>query len=141
MNNQTVEPQSTQVKRSTSMSISGIAARCCLIDLLQIRRSKRVLNAWIRAGLSLYPPSTRSFLRFFRLLAFTMKSALVILAAVASASAHSTWQQLWVGSTDQGTKCTRTVKDNSPIESLSSADMFCGRGPAKSDGVCEVAGR
>jgi cellulase len=68
-----------------------------------------------------------------------MKSALVILAAVASASAHSTWQQLWVGSTDQGTKCTRTVKDNSPVESLTSGDMFCGRGPAKSDGVCEVA--
>lgn len=69
-----------------------------------------------------------------------MKSALVLLAAVASVSAHSTWQQLWVGTTDQAGKCVRTVKDNSPVESLTSADMFCGRGPAKSTGVCEVAG-
>lgn len=70
-----------------------------------------------------------------------MKSALVLLAAVASVSAHSTWQELWVGTTDQAGKCVRTVKDNSPVESLSSADMFCGRGPAKSTGVCEVAGK
>ncbi|KAL1607236.1 hypothetical protein SLS59_002198 [Nothophoma quercina] len=68
-----------------------------------------------------------------------MKSAIVLLAAVASVSAHSTWQQLWVGTTDQAGKCVRTVKDNSPVESLTSADMFCGRGPAKSTGVCEVA--
>lgn len=69
-----------------------------------------------------------------------MKSAFVLLAAAASVSAHSTWQQLWVGTTDQAGKCVRTVKDNSPVESLTSADMFCGRGPAKSTGVCEVAG-
>ena len=69
-----------------------------------------------------------------------MKSAFVLLAAVASVSAHSTWQQLWVGTTDQAGKCVRTVKDNSPIESLTSPDMFCGRGPAKQTGVCEVAG-
>ena len=70
-----------------------------------------------------------------------MKPAIVLLAAVASVSAHSTWQQLWVGTTDQAGKCVRTVKDNSPVESLTSADMFCGRGPAKSTGVCEVAGK
>ncbi|KAH7393069.1 beta-1,4-endoglucanase [Pyrenochaeta sp. MPI-SDFR-AT-0127] len=68
-----------------------------------------------------------------------MKSALVLLATVASVSAHSTWQQLWVGSTDKGSTCARTVKDNSPIESITSGDMFCGRGPAASSGVCEVA--
>ncbi|KAF2033433.1 glycoside hydrolase [Setomelanomma holmii] len=68
-----------------------------------------------------------------------MKSALVLLAAAASVSAHSTWQELWVGSTDKGTTCARTVKDNSPITSLTSPDMFCGRGPASSSGVCEVA--
>lgn len=70
-----------------------------------------------------------------------MKSAFFLLAAVASVSAHSTWQQLWVGTTDQAGKCVRTVKDNSPVESLTSADMFCGRGPAKSTGICEVAGK
>ncbi|KAH7115868.1 glycoside hydrolase [Dendryphion nanum] len=68
-----------------------------------------------------------------------MKAAFVLLAAVASVSAHSTWQQLWVGSTDKGTTCARTVKDNSPITSLTSGDMFCGRSPAASSGVCDVA--
>ncbi|KAJ4350979.1 hypothetical protein N0V95_004263 [Ascochyta clinopodiicola] len=68
-----------------------------------------------------------------------MKSAIVLLAAAASVSAHSTWQELWVGTTDQAGKCVRTVKDNSPIESLTSPDMFCGRGPATTAGVCEVA--
>lgn len=69
-----------------------------------------------------------------------MKTSLVLLAAAASVSAHSTWQELWVGSEDKATSCARTVKDNNPIDSLSSADMFCGRGPATSSGVCEVAG-
>jgi cellulase len=69
-----------------------------------------------------------------------MKTTFAILAAVASVSAHSTWQQLWVGSTDMTTTCARTVKDNNPIASLTSSDMFCGRGPAASSGVCEVAG-
>lgn len=69
-----------------------------------------------------------------------MKTSLVLLAAAASVSAHSTWQQLWVGSTDKGSTCARTVKDNSPISSITASDMFCGRGPAQSSGVCEVAG-
>lgn len=70
-----------------------------------------------------------------------MKTAFVLFATAASVSAHSTWQQLWVGSTDMGTKCARTVRDNSPITGLTSSDMFCGRGPAKSDGICEVNGK
>lgn len=69
-----------------------------------------------------------------------MKSATVLLGAATLASAHSTWQDLWVGSADKATTCTRVVKDNNPIDSLSSADMFCGRGPATQSGVCEVAG-
>ncbi|KAF1970219.1 hypothetical protein BU23DRAFT_217896 [Bimuria novae-zelandiae CBS 107.79] len=68
-----------------------------------------------------------------------MKSAIVLLAAASLASAHSTWQDLWVGSTDKATTCARTVKDNNPIDSLTSNDMFCGRGPATQSGVCEVA--
>ena len=69
-----------------------------------------------------------------------MKAAFLLLAAVASVSAHSTWQDMWVGSEDKATTCARTVKDNNPITSLTSADMFCGRGPAAASGVCEVAG-
>lgn len=70
-----------------------------------------------------------------------MKSALVLLAAAASVSAHSTWQELWVGSTDQVDKCARTVKDNNPISGVTSPDMFCGRSPKSTSGVCEVAGK
>jgi len=68
-----------------------------------------------------------------------MKSVAFILATAAAVSAHSTWQDLWVGSTDKATSCTRTVKDNNPITSLTSSDMFCGRGPTSSSNVCEVA--
>jgi hypothetical protein len=69
-----------------------------------------------------------------------MKYATVLLVAAATVSAHSTWQELWVGSEDKAGTCVRTVKDNSPVTSLTSSDMFCGRGPAASSGVCEVAG-
>jgi len=69
-----------------------------------------------------------------------MKTAFVVLAAATAVSAHSTWQDLWVGSTDKATSATRVVKDNNPIDSLSSGDMFCGRGPASSSVVAEVAG-
>ena len=69
-----------------------------------------------------------------------MKYATIFLAAAATVSAHSTWQELWVGSEDKAGTCVRTVKDNSPIASVTSADMFCGRGPATTSGVCEVAG-
>ncbi|CAN9359010.1 glycoside hydrolase [Alternaria alternata] len=68
-----------------------------------------------------------------------MKYATVLLAAAATVSAHSTWQELWVGTEDKAGTCVRTVKDNSPVTSLTSPDMFCGRGPAASSGVCEVA--
>ena len=71
---------------------------------------------------------------------FEMKYATVLLAAAATVSAHSTWQELWVGTEDKAGTCVRTVKDNSPVTSLTSPDMFCGRGPAASSGVCEVAG-
>jgi cellulase len=69
-----------------------------------------------------------------------MKTGLVLLAAASAVSAHSTWQDLWTGSTDQITKCTRVVKDNNPITSITSPDMFCGRSPAASANVCDVDG-
>ncbi|KAF2757741.1 endoglucanase B [Pseudovirgaria hyperparasitica] len=57
---------------------------------------------------------------------------------VVSVSAHATWQQLWVGSTDMSGTCVRKVQDNSPVASVEDATMACGRGPATSSGVCEV---
>ncbi|KAF1961355.1 hypothetical protein CC80DRAFT_437093 [Byssothecium circinans] len=68
-----------------------------------------------------------------------MKTAAIVLATTAAVSAHSTWQDLWVGSTDHETKCTRVVLNNNPISSLTSADMFCGISPAAASEVCEVA--
>lgn len=70
-----------------------------------------------------------------------MKTGIVILAVAASASAHSTWQDLWVGSADKITECTRVVKDNNPIASVTSPDMFCGRSPAAASSVCDVDGK
>jgi len=68
-----------------------------------------------------------------------MKSFTILLATAASVAAHSTWQELWVGSTDQNKACARTVIDNNPIASLTSADMFCGRSPKATTGLCTVA--
>lgn len=70
-----------------------------------------------------------------------MKAGLVLLAAVTSVTAHATWQQLWVGTEDKASTCVRTVKDNSPITSVTDAAMFCGRSPAASSGICEVKGQ
>lgn len=70
-----------------------------------------------------------------------MKFGLVLLAAVTSVSAHATWQELWVGTEDEVGTCVRTVKDNSPITSVTDAAMACGRSPAASSGICEVKGR
>ncbi|KAH8783192.1 glycoside hydrolase [Diaporthe sp. PMI_573] len=67
-----------------------------------------------------------------------MKAGLVLLAAVTSVTAHATWQQLWVGTEDKVSTCVRTVKDNSPIASVTDAAMACGRSPATSSGICEV---
>jgi lytic cellulose monooxygenase (C1-hydroxylating) len=69
-----------------------------------------------------------------------MKTGALLLAAAASASAHSTWQDLWVGTTDQATSVTRVVKDNNPITSLTSSDMFCGRSPAATTSIADVDG-
>lgn len=68
-----------------------------------------------------------------------MKAGLVLLAAVTSVAAHATWQELWVGTEDKVSTCVRTVKDNSPITSVTDAAMACGRSPASSSGICEVA--
>lgn len=68
-----------------------------------------------------------------------MRTAGFVLATAAAVSAHSTWQDLWVGSSDKATSCTRTVLNNNPISSLSSSDMFCGIQPKATSGVCEVA--
>jgi len=69
-----------------------------------------------------------------------MKFFLAILAAVSTVSAHATWQELWVGSTDEAGTCVRTVPSNSPVTSVSTNDIRCNVGGTKGvTGVCTVA--
>ncbi|KAF6764278.1 glycoside hydrolase family 61 protein H [Ephemerocybe angulata] len=55
---------------------------------------------------------------------FALTSAAVA-SLVASASAHATWQQLWINGVDAGTACTRQVTSNSPVTSASEANIAC----------------
>ncbi|KAK3897710.1 hypothetical protein C8A05DRAFT_38714, partial [Staphylotrichum tortipilum] len=73
----------------------------------------------------------------------TSNSALLaagIFAQYASlATAHSIFQQASAGSTDFGTTCVRMPPNNSPVTSVTSADMACNVGGAKGvEGFCEV---
>ncbi|RXW15205.1 hypothetical protein EST38_g10649 [Candolleomyces aberdarensis] len=55
----------------------------------------------------------------------------------ASASAHATFQQLWINGVDAGVTCTRTVRSNSPVTSVSSADIAC-NAHSSNNNVCPV---
>ncbi|RDB27904.1 putative endo-beta-1,4-glucanase D [Hypsizygus marmoreus] len=57
---------------------------------------------------------------------------------LASASAHSTFQQLWINGVDAGSSCARKPASNSPVTSISSPDLACNAGAAASAGVCQV---
>ncbi|KAF5378744.1 hypothetical protein D9615_007007 [Tricholomella constricta] len=59
-------------------------------------------------------------------------------AFIASASAHATFQQLWINSVDAGSSCVRTPPSNSPVTSVTSADLACNVNAASSAGVCQV---
>jgi len=59
-------------------------------------------------------------------------------AFVASASAHSTFQQLWINGVDAGSSCVRTPASNSPVTNVGSADLACNVGAAASANVCTV---
>lgn len=63
-----------------------------------------------------------------------MKAALVLLAAAATASAHATWQELWVGTEDEAGSCVRRIQDNSPIANVTDPTVACGRGPKATTG-------
>lgn len=72
---------------------------------------------------------------------------------VASAAAHSTFQELWINGVDQGSSCARLPQSNSPVTSVSSAvcrpllvatrsdtiqDIACNAGARSTTGVCQV---
>ncbi|KAI5854242.1 glycosyl hydrolase family 61-domain-containing protein [Tricharina praecox] len=54
---------------------------------------------------------------------------LTVVAMATSATAHSTWQQLWVNGVDQAGTCVRTPLSNSPVGTLD-ASVRCGTGSA-----------
>ncbi|KAF8178431.1 glycosyl hydrolase family 61-domain-containing protein [Pholiota molesta] len=56
---------------------------------------------------------------------------------VASASAHATWQELWIGSVDAGSSCVRQPASNSPITDITSTNLACNIA-GTSSGVCPV---
>jgi lytic cellulose monooxygenase (C1-hydroxylating) len=53
-----------------------------------------------------------------------MKTLAILAGLVASASAHATWQQLWVNGVDQAGTCVRKPSSNSPVTSVSSDVCF-----------------
>ncbi|KAI5782689.1 glycoside hydrolase family 61 protein [Geopyxis carbonaria] len=70
-----------------------------------------------------------------------MKLSVLTLAAgmVAMTSAHATWQQLWVGSTDMDSTCVRKPASNNPVTSVSSNDIRCNAGTTAPTSTCSVA--
>ncbi|KAL8381860.1 hypothetical protein RB595_005891 [Gaeumannomyces hyphopodioides] len=70
---------------------------------------------------------------------YTLSYALAAASALAPlASAHATFQQLWVNGVDQDSKCARLPPSNSPIEDVSSNNMRCNANPAAAAGSCAV---
>jgi len=68
-----------------------------------------------------------------------MKTLAILAGLLASASAHATWQQLWVNGVDQAGTCVRKPSSNSPVTSVSSDDIRCGLGGGVGvSGVCTV---
>lgn len=43
----------------------------------------------------------------------------LLASVIASASAHATFQEMWVNGVDQGSFCTRLPQSNSPVTSVS----------------------
>jgi len=62
-----------------------------------------------------------------------------LLAAASTASAHATFQQLWVNGVDKAGTCVRTPLSNSPVTSVTSNDIRCNVGGTTGvSGVCSV---
>lgn len=66
------------------------------------------------------------------------RQALLATALAASASAHATWQQLWINNVDFGGSCVRHVATNNPVQAVTSADMACNIAAASAPNTCAV---
>ncbi|KAK0496018.1 glycosyl hydrolase family 61-domain-containing protein [Armillaria luteobubalina] len=66
---------------------------------------------------------------------FTLATAASL---IASAAAHATWQEFWIGDVDAGSSCVRLPVSNSPVTDVTSDDIACNAGATASAGVCSV---
>ncbi|KAF7453071.1 endo-beta-14-glucanase D [Pyrenophora tritici-repentis] len=66
-----------------------------------------------------------------------MKTAAVLSAITAVASAHATWQQLWKNGKDLESTCARLPPSNSPVESYTGTALQCNVNPAAAQGKCD----
>ncbi|KAK7676808.1 hypothetical protein QCA50_020214 [Cerrena zonata] len=67
-----------------------------------------------------------------------MFKLLTFVSFVALASAHATFQELWINGVDQGSSCVRLPLSNSPVTSVTSNDIACNVSPTPSSGVCSA---
>ncbi|THH27244.1 hypothetical protein EUX98_g6946 [Antrodiella citrinella] len=67
-----------------------------------------------------------------------LSSAVLLASLVASATAHATFQAMWVNGVDQGAWCVRTPQSNSPVTSVTSTDIACNVDASSSSGLCSV---
>jgi hypothetical protein len=71
----------------------------------------------------------------------TMKSTTIAALAalwVQNASAHATFQQLWVDGVDYGSQCARLPVSNSPVTNVASNDVRCNVIGTRPGGKCPV---
>ncbi|CAE7013411.1 hypothetical protein CFE70_002370 [Pyrenophora teres f. teres 0-1] len=66
-----------------------------------------------------------------------MKTAAILSAITAVASAHATWQQLWKNGKDLESTCARLPPSNSPVESYTGTALQCNANPAPAQGKCD----
>ncbi|KAK7687289.1 hypothetical protein QCA50_009794 [Cerrena zonata] len=57
-----------------------------------------------------------------------LSTLFVALLGAASASAHATFQELWVNGVDKVGTCVRTPASNSPVTSVTTPDLACNVG-------------
>ncbi|KAG8833382.1 hypothetical protein FRC17_010778 [Serendipita sp. 399] len=64
--------------------------------------------------------------------------AVTIASFVVGASAHATFQQIWINGVDQGSYCVRLPQNNSPVTSVTSNDLACNANATPSANLCTV---
>jgi len=57
---------------------------------------------------------------------------------VGFATAHATFQELWVNGVDQGGYCVRLPQSNNPVTDVTSTDLTCNVSPSAAHGKCSV---